>query len=352
MDFPIKHSSAMVSGMRIHWAELGTDSAHPPVVLLHGLSDSHLTWKRIAPALGVERRVLMPDFLGSGLSERPDASYELQWHAQMIADWLEQLGIREVDVVGHSFGGGVAQMLLLQQRIRIHKLALLASGGLGRDVGFWLRLATLPGVVEWFGQPFMGFGTRLTLRGLRHVLPKDELEQLTAMNSIDGTARAFARTVRDVIDLRGQRRAFSERAHELTHVPEIVVCWGDLDDIIPMKHGSDFAESLKGAVFHRFEGAGHYLHHERPEALAETLRSFLIPVRAELAPLSAASQERVSLAAESLRVLVGLRTTLRERARSLFSRALAGVLRASSPARGWLRRLLERLGGTPKIGPG
>jgi pimeloyl-ACP methyl ester carboxylesterase len=320
--------------MRIHWAELGDEADALPIVLLHGLSDSHLTWTRIAPALAAERRVMMPDFLGSGLSDRPDASYELQWHAGMIAAWLEQLGIREVDVVGHSYGGGVAQMLLLDERVRVRKLALLASGGLGRDVGFWLRLAALPGVVEWFGQPFMSLGTRLTLRGLRGVLPKEELGQLTAMNSIDGTARAFSRTVRDVIDWRGQRRTFFERAHELKHVPEIAVCWGDLDDIIPMKHGQDFAQSLQGAVFHRFEGVGHYLHHERPEALAQTLRAFMPAVPAQLAPL---------LAAE---------TTALPLPRAWLSRAARAWRDTAEAARHWLRRVLARVAGKLTIGPG
>src|SRR5690348_17007027 len=105
MASPMKHSSVIVAGARLHWGELGDDTRHPPIVLLHGLSDSHLTWKRIAPALAVNRRVMMPDNLGSGLSDRPDASYRLEWHAEMIATWLELLGIREVDVVGHSYGG-------------------------------------------------------------------------------------------------------------------------------------------------------------------------------------------------------------------------------------------------------
>src|SRR5580765_3794642 len=128
-----RHSTMLVDGMQLHWAECGPASDKVPVVLLHGLHDSHLTWKRIAPLLAAGRRVLMPDLLGCGLSEKPDASYEIEWHARVVA-----------------------QLLLLDPELRVRRLALIASGGLGPHVGFWLRLATLPGVVEHLGQPFMG----------------------------------------------------------------------------------------------------------------------------------------------------------------------------------------------------
>ena len=133
-------SMARIAGVDIHWAEIGSG---PPVVLLHGLTDSHRTWRKIAPALARTHRVLMPDLAGHGLSSRPDASYSLDWHASVMGQWLDALDLEQVDLVGHSFGGGVAQWILLERRARIRRLALVASGGLGRDVSTALRLAAL-----------------------------------------------------------------------------------------------------------------------------------------------------------------------------------------------------------------
>jgi pimeloyl-ACP methyl ester carboxylesterase len=98
--FQTRHSYGVVGGMRLHWAEMGQTSNAPPIVLLHGMSDSHLTWKRIAPLLALHGRVLMPDLLGCGLSDRPDASYQLAWHARAIAEWLSDLGVESADFVG------------------------------------------------------------------------------------------------------------------------------------------------------------------------------------------------------------------------------------------------------------
>jgi pimeloyl-ACP methyl ester carboxylesterase len=265
-----------VDSTRIHCAELGetVDAAGPsfPLLLLHGLNDSHLTWKRVAPTLAADRLVLMPDLPGHGRSARPNASYELEWHAHLIAEWLKITGLQRIDVLGHSYGGGVAQMLLLECPERIRRLVLVSSGGLGRDVGLALRLASLPMAVERFGQPWMAHGTRLALRGLRD---EADITELVALNSEQGTARAFARTVRDVIDWRGQRRLFLQRAHEVPDLPPILVCWGDRDRLIPFAQGKAFAEHVQGVVFKAFPGAGHYLHHEQPAQLVETVRAFL-----------------------------------------------------------------------------
>jgi pimeloyl-ACP methyl ester carboxylesterase len=285
-----RHSYATVEGVRLHWAECGGPSHKTPVVLLHGMNDSHLTWRRIAPLLA-DRRVLMPDAPGYGLSERPDASYALDWHAHVMAAWLRRLGLCQVDVLGHSFGGGVAQMMLLEEGIEVRRMCLIASGGLGRSVGFWLRLAAFPLMVELLGQPFMAPCTRLVLRGARASISEQYIAELSAMNAASGTARAFARTVAGVISWRGQTRNFFHRAHEIARLPAISVCWGDRDLVIPHEEALAFVEAMEDVAFHSFEGCGHYLHHQRPDELAQTVRAFLDAPHAPPARVRAAAQQ-------------------------------------------------------------
>lgn len=267
-----RHSSAIVQGVEIHWAEVGRETGKTPLVLLHGLQDCGLTWNPVLKWLASDRRVLMPDFPGHGLSARPDVAFELPWYAQVIASWMEVANLSQVDLVGHSLGGGVAQMLLLEARKRIRRLVLAAPGGLGREISFLLRLASFPLVVEHLGQPFLGLGTRLVLRKL--VTPEN-LAELVAMNARAGSARAFARTVRDLIGWRGQRRRFVDRAREIDGLPPIAVLWGDRDRVIPAKHAGAFARSLQGVDITVLEGCGHYLHLQRPESFARVVRRFL-----------------------------------------------------------------------------
>jgi pimeloyl-ACP methyl ester carboxylesterase len=270
-----RHLLRVVDGVKLHWVEYGESCGRPPVVLLHGLNDSHLTWRQVAPALAHSRGVLALDLPGHGLSDRPDAGYELAWYAKIVARWIDALGIGAVDIVGHSLGGGIALGLLAERRPHVRRLVLAAPGGLGREVSFALRLASIPGVVEYFGQPFMSFGTRLALRRLREKLPGDHIAQLSAMNASRGSARAFARTVRDLIDLRGQRRSFLRRAHEVGELPPIAVLWGDSDSIIPSAHGRALVDEVEGVSFSELAGCGHYLHHDDPPAFVACVRDAL-----------------------------------------------------------------------------
>jgi pimeloyl-ACP methyl ester carboxylesterase len=245
------------------------------VVVLHGLSDSEHTWWPVMAELGTRYRVFGLDLAGCGLSARPDASYSLDWHARLVAAWFDHVGITTCDVVGHSFGGGLAMWLLLYRAKAIRRLALVAPGGLGREVAGELRLAALPCVVERCGQPWMGAVTRLLTTVNGRSLPVAERRRLRRVNASPGSARAFARTVRDVIRWRGQTRAFRDRAMEVQSLPAIALFWGDDDRVIPIHQGEALCAALENCTLERFSGAGHFLHWERPHVLAASLLGYL-----------------------------------------------------------------------------
>jgi pimeloyl-ACP methyl ester carboxylesterase len=136
-------------------------------------------------------------------------------------------------------------------------------------------MASLPLVCEKLGQPFMKLGTKATLGGKRNQFSDDDIHELATLNQTPGTARAFARTVRGVIDIGGQHRSFFQRAHEIHALPPICVLWGAEDPIIPIDHGERFAEVVQGVTLRRFERCGHYLHREEPGRFVHEVRSFL-----------------------------------------------------------------------------
>ena len=265
------HSARMfVCGTDIYWTEVGEGR---PLILLHGLADSGRTFNRVVPLLARRRRVIIPDLPGHGRSGRPAASYDLDWYCTVMARWIRELGVDEIDLLGHSLGGGIAQRLLLEG-IQVRRLSLVSSGGFGQEVAWPIRLASLPGVLERIGQPLMHTGTRVGVHLCGGRFTRADRAHLSEMNGRPGSARALHRTIRSVVNLRGQSHHFLDYADRLPALPPIAAFWGMKDPIIPVHHAYAIENLLEGVTLRQFS-CGHYPHREIPHAFSSALERFL-----------------------------------------------------------------------------
>jgi pimeloyl-ACP methyl ester carboxylesterase len=115
------------------------------LLLIHGMAGSSESWRSVIPQLSKKFRVIAPDLLGHGESAKPRSDYSLGAFAVFLRDLLDELGVSQVTVVGHSLGGGVAMQFVYQHPDYVKRLVLISSGGLGPDVGLILRLLSAPG---------------------------------------------------------------------------------------------------------------------------------------------------------------------------------------------------------------
>src|SRR5918994_3701281 len=254
----------------------------PPVVLIHGMVNSSRHWEEVALRLADDYTIIAPDLIGHGDSATPRGDYSLGAHAAAIRDQLAVLGIERASVVGHSLGGGVAMQFFYQFPQRVQRLALISSGGLGREVSPMLRGAALPGAgaLLWAGThrhlhtALDRWGERLGGRG--SALGPQLQAIARAMPPLDepGARRAFLQTLRAVIDSRGQKDRARDRLYLLGALPTLVV-WGERDHTIPLAHGRDAAEAIPNCRFVTLPKAAHFPNIEDPEGLAAALRDFL-----------------------------------------------------------------------------
>jgi pimeloyl-ACP methyl ester carboxylesterase len=120
-----------VNGIDLHVAEGGSGE---PLLLLHGYPQSGETWRSVAPRLANSgRRVVIPDLRGMGLSGIAPDGYELPQLSDDVHQIVRQLGIAEMDVVGHDWGGAVGAVYALSHRTEVRRLAFIESavGGAG-----------------------------------------------------------------------------------------------------------------------------------------------------------------------------------------------------------------------------
>ena len=90
-------------GDRIAYRDEGDGEA---LLLIHGMARSSETWRAVLPRLAKNHRVVAPDLLGHGLSAKPRGDYSLGAFAVWLRDFLDEVGIAQATVVGHSLGGG------------------------------------------------------------------------------------------------------------------------------------------------------------------------------------------------------------------------------------------------------
>jgi len=270
----------------------------PLVVLLHGIAASSATWEHVVPRLTKEHKVLAPDLLGHGESAMPPGDYSLGAYANLLRDLIAALGQERCTIVGHSLGGGVAMQFAYQYPERCERLVLVSSGGLGREIHPILRAASLPGaelVLPWLsvvGEQSIALLLKTAGRvGLRGSADLEETWRSFAALERPEARRTFLNTIRDTIDLQGQRIIAHDRLYLAAEVPTLIV-WGQKDPLIPVSHAQRTHELIPGSRLEIFPSAGHYPYLEDPERFAAILLDF---VRTTKAPRMDAERMRSRL---------------------------------------------------------
>jgi pimeloyl-ACP methyl ester carboxylesterase len=264
----------------ISYQDLGPAEA-PVVLLIHGLASDSTTWTRAADRLAeLGYRVIAPDLLGHGSSDKPADRYQLTDFAESLDTLLTELEVRPVAVVGHSFGGAVAMQLAHRHSELVQRLVLVSAGGLGRQVHPLLRAAALPGahslVRVMLNERTAALYRRPGLhRSLR--LSPDVIANLgragRGLSSPTGRS-AFFQTLKMAIDPLGQRGSLLELDDVLLDLPTLIV-WSERDPVVPVAHAHDTHAHLPNSRLEVFEGSTHQPHHHSARRFAQAVADFV-----------------------------------------------------------------------------
>jgi 2-hydroxymuconate-semialdehyde hydrolase len=245
--------SVVAAGIQTNYHDVGSGE---PVLLIHGSGPGvtgWANWRLTMPALAERFRVVVPDMVGFGYTERPDGvSYDMETWVNHILGFMDALGIERAHVVGNSFGGGLALALAIRAPLRVRRLVLMGSAGLPFPITEGLDRV-------WGYQPSLE-----NMRGLLDVfaydrsLANDELARMRYEASMrPGVQEAYARMFpaprqRGVDRLASPEDAIRALAHQ------VMIVHGREDKVIPLSSSYKLFELIAHAQLHVFGECGHW----------------------------------------------------------------------------------------------
>lgn len=266
-------------GLKVNYYESGQG---PPVLLLHGFGACAYTWRFLAPALAAEHRVINLELKGFGLSDKPrDGKYAVSDQADLVAAFIRGRDLRDLVVMGHSMGGGVALLTYFQVRednpARIRRLVLIDSAGYPQKLPWFIRLAKVPGLNALAAKLLSPrFAAAMVLRKCYYdndKITEEQIDTYAYYGSLPGAPEAVAQTARQLLLEEGEMAALIARYRTIS-VPVLLI-WGAEDEVVPLEVGKRFNRDIPDSELVVIPRCGHIPLEEEPRATARNVVEFL-----------------------------------------------------------------------------
>jgi len=255
--------TVLVFGQMIHYFDVGNG---PVVVLLHGLGSRKEDWLPVIEPLAQKYRLLVPDQIGFGRSDKPLLDYSIQTYVDFLNEYLRQLRIEKASLVGESLGGWIAGLYVAElsggtHLIPVEKLVLVDAAGLKLDTPV----------------PNLNPSSLADMRGLMEAVFYD-----TSWLNEDALRRVFTDklatkdgyTVRSIMSnpaLGAQR--MDDRLSNIKVAT--LVAWGKQDKLVPISAGERYTAGISGAKMVSFDKCGHVPAIEKTEEFVTAVTAFL-----------------------------------------------------------------------------
>lgn len=240
-----------------------------PILLVHGLAGASLTeWHQVAPKLATDRRVILVDHRGHGLSARGDTRFEVDDDADDFAGVLDEMGIGQVDVVGYSMGGLIAQAFAHRHPGRVRRLVLMATFASHSEGYRWARRVGAVFARGW--ERLTGVGTPEVRSGYliaREAVRPEHARWMwreTQRRDVESGAQATFALLR-----------FDSREWVGKLAVDTMVMVPTSDFLVPPSWQYELAGMIPGSKLVEIAGAGHEMVWTHADRVADEIRGFL-----------------------------------------------------------------------------
>ncbi len=260
-----QEKTATVFGAKIRYLEAG-DAAKPTVILLHGLGAQAESWQLNIAALSQNYRVIAPDQIGFGKSDKPLLKYRVGTYADFLDKFMSELKIEKASLVGNSMGGWVAGLFAVKYPSKVEKIVLVDAAGL------------MPKEIDFDRIYQLNNSTRDEIRAnLKLIFANPALANNEALVDQFMTQRIIAGdgyTINSLIESIKRKEDFLD-----AHLDEIkkttLIIWGKQDGIIPVTDADRFNKGIAGSQLVVFDNCGHVPQFEKAADFNKRVLEFL-----------------------------------------------------------------------------
>ncbi len=253
-----------VDGHKIRYLESG--SSKNTLLLIHGLGASAERWSSVIPIFSDQYRVIVPDLIGFGQSDKPTIDYTVNFFVDFLEKFIAILEINHPIIVGSSLGGQISAEYASLHSQKIKMLVLVSPSGIMKQstpaLDGYIMAAMYPNKISAKNAFELMEGSG------KHVEERIISEFIERMR-LPNAKLAFMSTI---LGLKNSKSITSKL--ELISIPTLLI-WGTDDPVIPIIHANGFTSSIQNCIFYEMNGCGHTPYVQDPEAFSSKVLEFL-----------------------------------------------------------------------------
>jgi haloalkane dehalogenase len=262
----------------MHYVDEGSG---PPILFVHGTPTHSYEYRHLIAALSKRFRCIAPDHLGFGESSRPQAfAYTPEAHARMLQEFVDRLGLHDITLVVHDFGGPIGLPLALDERSRVRRVILMNTWAwpLDDDPKMARGAKFIGGATGRFLYRYANASLRLIMPsayGDKQKLTKEiHRRYLDVFRDRDARVLVLHALAKALLGSRAHYQSLLDRIERLRAVPVLIV-WGMKDTAFQPYQLERWRQLLPGATIETIDGAGHWPHEEEPGRVTAAIERFL-----------------------------------------------------------------------------
>jgi len=260
----VEEKFLQIDGHKIRYLESGTSKN--TLVLIHGLGASAERWTHVIPIFADNFRVVVPDLIGFGHSDKPTTDYTLDFFSEFLEKFFAATEIKRPNIIGSSLGGQISAEYTSSHSQDVEKLILVSPSGMMKQstpaLDAYIMAALYPNEIS-------AKNAFELMEGSGKQVEDQIVDGFIERMQLPNAKLAFMSTVlglKNSVSITSKLQSIS--------VPTLII-WGNDDPVIPIIHADDFVSAIQDCRFYRMDGCGHTPYVQDPQTFASKVLEFL-----------------------------------------------------------------------------